>query len=86
MTIDELLVKMSQLNKRKIILNGMRLQIPKRRIGNGYSSKKTEYKYVNYDLELIKSEYERVDSEISEMQLALDKYNQTFTFEVDIDL
>lgn len=89
MTIDEILVKMSQLNRRKSILDFMRKQEPKRRISSGvYSSRKTapEYKYINYDLELIKSEYERIDSEISEMQLVLDKYNQTFEFEVDIDL
>lgn len=42
-----------------------------------------EYEYINYDLELIKAEYERVDAEISAMQIALDKYNQTFEFEVE---
>lgn len=89
MTIDEILVKMSQLNRRKSILDYMRKQEPKSRISSGmYTARKTapEYKYINYDLELIKSEYERIDSEISEMQLVLDKYNQTFEFDVDIDL
>lgn len=43
-----------------------------------------EYKYVNYDLELVKAEYESIDSEIAAMQLALDKFNQTFEFEVEI--
>ena len=41
-----------------------------------------EYRYINYDLELAKKEYERIDKEITEMQIALDKYNQTVEFEV----
>jgi len=51
-----------------------------------YSVRKTapEYEYINYDLDLIKKEYERIDTEIAEMQIALDKYNQTFEFEVQI--
>ena len=36
------------------------------------------------DLELVKAEYESIDSEIAAMQLALDKFNQTFEFEVEI--
>ena len=51
-----------------------------------FSSRKTapEYQYINYDLDLIKREYERIDAEISAMQLALDRYNQTVEFDVDI--
>ena len=89
MTVDEILVKMSQLSRRKYTLDSMRKLEPKTRINSGaYSSRKTtpEYRYINYDLELIKSEYERIDSEISQMQLSLDKYNQTVEFDVDIDL
>lgn len=40
--------------------------------------------YINYDLELVKSDYERIDAEIAQMQIALDKYNQTFEFEVEV--
>ena len=43
-----------------------------------------EYQYINYDLDLIKKEYEKVDSQIAQMQIALDKYNQTFEFEVKV--
>ena len=43
-----------------------------------------EYRYINYDLELVKNEYELVSKSIMEMQMALDKYNQTVQFEVDI--
>lgn len=87
MTVDQILVRMTQLNRRKITLDNMRKQQPKVRIGSvGYSVRKTapEYRYINYDLETVKADYERIDKEIAEMQIALDKYNQTFEFEVDI--
>lgn len=87
MTVDTILVRMAQLNKRKSILDTMRKQQPKSRISSGfYSSRKTspEYQYINYDLDLIKKEYEQVDAEVSAMQIALDKYNQTVEFDVDI--
>ena len=86
-TIDQTLVKMAQLNKRKNILDRLRKQSPKTRINSGiYGSRSavTEYQYINYDLELIKSDYEKVESEVAAMQIALDKYNQTVEFEVDI--
>ena len=87
MSIDTILIKMAQLNKRKSILDVMRKQLPKARVEqNAYMSRNSvpEYKYINYDLELIKKEYERVSEKIMEMQMALDKYNQTVQFEVDI--
>ena len=87
MSIDTILVKMAQLNKRKAVLDGMRKRLPKaREVQDSYMSGKTvpEYRYINYDLDLIKKEYERVSGIIMEMQMALDKYNQTVQFEVDI--
>ncbi len=85
MTIDMVLVKMAQLNARKSVLDGMRKQQPKTRVDSYYSRKASpEYRYVNYDLNLIKSEYEKVESLITEIQIALDYYNQTVEFEVEI--
>lgn len=87
MTIDMILVKMAQLNKRKVFLDKMRKQQPKTRINDSmYSTRKTvpEYRYINYDLDLIKKEYERIDTEIAEMQISLDKFNQTYEFEIEI--
>lgn len=86
-TIDQILVKMAQLNKRKNILDRLRKQSPKSRMhtgGFGSRSAVTEYQYINYDLELIKYDYEKVESEVAAMQIALDKYNQTVEFEVDV--
>ena len=86
MSIDEILVRMAQLSNRKTVLDIMRKREPKMRINSGYyASRKTspEFEYINYDLELVKREYERVDAEIATMQIALDKYNQTFEFDVE---
>jgi hypothetical protein len=87
MSIDTILIKMAQLNKRKYVLDQMRKQLPKaREEQHSYMSRNSvpEYRYINYDLELIKKEYEAVSKVIMEMQMALDKYNQTVQFQVDI--
>ncbi len=86
MSIDTILIKMAQLNKRKAVLDQMRKQLPKAREEQTYVSRNVvpEYRYINYDLELVKREYETVSKAIMEMQMALDKYNQTVQFEVEI--
>ena len=86
MSIDTILIKMAQLNKRKSVLDMMRKNLPKEREDNSYRIRNAvpEYRYINYDLALIKHEYERVSDRILQMQMALDKYNQTVEFEVDL--
>ena len=87
MSIDSILIRMAQLNKRKAVLDDMRKRLPKMRVySNSFSSSGSvpEYKYINYDLEVIRQEYDRISNTIMEMQIALDRYNQTVLFEVDI--
>lgn len=87
MSMDTILIKMAQLNRRKSVLDRMRKQLPKEREEqHSYVSRNAvpEYKYINYDLDLVKKEYESVSRTIMEMQMALDKYNQTVQFEVEI--
>lgn len=87
MTADIILVRMAQLNKRKATLDSMRKLPPKSRISSDtFIGRKTtpEYRYINFDLNLVKEEYERIDNEIAQMQIALDKYNQTVEFEVEV--
>lgn len=89
MSIDTVLVKMAQLNKRKVILDDMRKRQPKMRVTTSIAASRkgiAEYRYTNYDIELVKTEYERIDAEIAQMQLQLDKYNQTFEFEVNMEI
>ena len=86
MSVDTILIKMAQLNKRKVVLDMMRKQLPKAREERSYMNRNAvpEYIYINDDLGLIKQEYETVSKSIMEMQMALDRYNQTAQFEVDI--
>ena len=87
MSIDMILIRMAQLNKRKNVLDIMRKRLPKaREEQRSYMSRNTvpEYRYINYDLELIKKEYESVSIMIMEMQMALDRHNQTVQFEVNM--
>lgn len=87
LSIDTILIKMAQLNKRKDVLDYMRKQLPKTRVNGGlYSARNNspEYTYINYDLDLIKKEYEVISGKILEMQMALDYYNQTVQFEVEL--
>lgn len=86
MTIDTVLVRMAQLSGRKAVLGIMRSRQPKSRVNDYMSVRKAapEYQYINYDLETVNSEYEKVDSEIMEMQIELDRYNQTVMFDVDM--
>ena len=86
-TIDTVLVKMAQMNKRKEFLDRLRKMQPKTRINSSmYGARKVspEYQYINFDIEVVKKEYEELDSQIATMQIELDKFNQTFEFEVEI--
>ena len=89
-SVDMLLVRMSQLNKRKAVLDNMRKQLPKSRVGDYgyYSSRKptVEYTYVNYDLEQVRKDYDEVSCLLFEMQMRLDEHNQTVEFDVDVEL
>jgi hypothetical protein len=83
MTIDQALIKMSQLNKRKFQLDQMRKVLPKRRVMDYYGSKKeTEFECINYDLDVVKKDYDFVSKTIVDIQLALDEFNQLVKFEV----
>lgn len=87
MSVDSILVRMAQLNSRRTTLDIMRKCLPKMREKEySFNSRNAvpEYRYTNYDLDLVKRDYERISKEIMEMQIALDRYNQTFLFEVDI--
>ena len=84
--IDEILIILAQLSRRKDRLDAMRKQLPKKRLETTASWSRTvrapEYKYVNYDLNLIRKEFNKVSERITKLQVALDKYNQTVEFEV----
>lgn len=88
LTIDSVLVRMAQLNSRKAFLDQLRKAQPKARVEHaGYMAIRksmVEYQYINYDLEDVGKMYDEVDTQLVAMQMALDRYNQTFEFDVDI--
>ncbi len=84
MSVDEILVRLAQLSNRLDTLGDMRSELPKSRVESmGARTVKPEYRYVNYDLDAVRADYDKTAQMIAEMQLALDKYNQTFEFEVE---
>lgn len=85
-TIDEALVLMAQLNDRQYKLNSLRSVPTKKRLGFNSSRDVVEYKYANFNPADANDEYQSASNMITEIQLALDKYNNTFEFEVDITL
>ena len=86
-SIDCLLVRMAQISKRKMTLDKMRKKMPKSRIEDDYYSRKpfVEYRYVNYDIERVKNDYDEISRLLFEMQLKLDEHNQKVEFEIDFE-
>lgn len=83
MTIDEMLVYIPQLTARQEKLSAMAGKPERARVDH-YQSNIIDYVYVNYDLEEVKADANKVADELARAQLALDKVNSTVTFEVDI--
>lgn len=84
-TIDLILVRMAQLNKRKAQLDHMRKALPKQRLNDDSfrMSKEPEYEYVNYNLKQVNADFEKISKEIIDMQIVLDEFNQTVEINVD---
>ena len=85
-TIDEMLVLITQLTKQKAKLGAMKDKLPKMRekvVGYGANGV-IDYCYINYDIDEVHEEYQLVSEKLTKAQLALDNVNTTFTFEIDI--
>ena len=86
MTIDEMLVYLPQMHYRVIILDQMRNMLPKvreRTYGSG-SNATIDYRYINFDRDKVKEDYEKAIEEQNRAQLVLDSINNSETFEIDI--
>lgn len=86
MTIDQMLVYIPQLNRRKVKLSRMQQRLPKQReqVSYGGGSQIIDYSYANYDLEAVKADYEKVSEELSRAQTALDLVNTTAQLEIPV--
>ena len=82
-TIDEMLVYIPQLTKRKSKLLEMKSRLPKERVEEQYGRQSNiiDYTYTNNDLAAVEADYEKTADELSRAQLALDTVNQRDSFE-----
>ena len=83
--IDEALVEMFMLNRRRDVLKDMSNRLPKERVNKWYGPNSTtiEYKYANYDIDTAKTDFEACCQRIFDIQIALDTANQTLTFDIE---
>ena len=83
MTIDEMLIYIPQLTKRKEKLREMRARLPKERIEEQYGRQSNiiDYTHTHYDLAEVEADYAKTADELTRAQLALDAVNQRETFE-----
>ncbi len=89
MTIDQMLIYIPQLTKRRDKLYGMKNRLPKSRDnGNAYGkiSPIIDYRYANYDIKQVKADYDMVAETLSKAQIALDLVNSTETLDIDIEI
>ncbi len=83
MTIDQMLVYIPQLTRRKQRLLEMQNRLPKQR-EPGYGSNIIDYSYANYDIEAARADYVRVSDELSRAQTALDVANNQEKMEINL--
>ena len=83
MTIDQLLIYIPQLSKRKQKLYSMQSRLPKaREIYRGSSI--IDYCIANYDTKKAREDYVKISDELANAQTALDVINNSEKFEIDI--
>ena len=84
MTIDEMLVYIPQLTRRKNKLLEMKSRLPKERVEEQYGRQSNiiDYRYANYDIAAVEADYDKTVDELSRAQLALDAINGRETFDL----
>lgn len=87
MTIDEMLVYIPQLTRRKEKLYVMKARLPKERVEEHSMASRMrniiDYSYTNYDLKAVEADFETVSDTLSRAQIALDVTNNSETLEVE---
>ena len=86
-TIDEMLVLIPQLSKRKQKLAAMKGKLPKMREQNaayGRLSSVVEYRYLNYEITAVEEAYEETAALLAKAQMALDAVNNSKTLEINL--
>ena len=84
MTIDEMLIYIPQLSRKKAKLKEMADTLPKSRYESYERTNIIDYKYINYDLVTVRNDLDAVTEELSNAQLALDLINHTAVIDIDM--
>ncbi len=84
MTIDQMLVYIPQLTQKKNKLSAMKSKLPKAREPISYGKNIIDYRYANYDIAAVETDYIKAAEELSKAQTALDLVNSTKTMEIDL--
>ena len=83
MTIDQMLVYIPQLSRKRAKLANMKNRLPKTREYIRVAGI-IEYSYANYDVEEACKDYDALSDELARAQTALDVVNNSVKFEIDI--
>lgn len=87
MTIDQMLIYLPQLSRRREKLRGMKSILPKAReesrIGRTPSNI-IDYRYANYDIAEVEKDYNELSDTLAKAQTALDTVNSTVTFDIEL--
>lgn len=86
MTVDQVLIYIPQLTKKCNKLWEMMNKLPKARenaTGYGRGNSIIDYRYINYDVEKVESDYYKCKSELDCAQLQLDLVNSTLNLSVE---
>lgn len=87
MTIDQILVYIPQLNRKRQKLSQMKSILPKARAELSYRASNVniiDYVYANYDIAEAEKDYNEVSDLLARVQTALDTVNNTVTFDIDM--
>ena len=85
MTIDQILVLMPQLTRRRDKLREMKSVLPKSRVEHMRSTSNIiDYRYANYDIAAVEKDYDEISDRLAKLQTALDTVNNTVEFDLDI--
>lgn len=84
-TVDAALVRMKMLTDMKARLTNMKQMQPVVRHSGGYGNKQPEYTYRNFDAADASKAFTAAETELTNIQLALDKVNLESILTVDIE-
>lgn len=87
MTIDQILILLPQLSRRRDKLREMKSVLPKAREENRIGrapSNIIDYRYANYDIAAVEKDYNDVTDMLARAQTALDTVNTTVEFDIEL--